>query len=79
MKSPAALVRELKDIVFEIEDDILAVRDYGELLAFVTASTWHESCHRGMNRLAMLINAQGETIDKAHDRMTAILQHLANP
>jgi hypothetical protein len=67
MKTSAALIAEIRDILFEVEDHHLAVLQYARLLITLTACPDLEGTAEGMNRRA---------IEAAHVRMSTISKDL---
>lgn len=79
MKTPAQLIEELRSILFDIENDDMAVQEYGKLFAILTSGPSVESAKEGMNRMSWVVVDHGRSISTAHDRMREIVRRLANP
>lgn len=80
MKAPAELLAELSSILFDIENDDLAVRQYGDMFAVLTSlPDIQGGAMEGMNRVSHLLCDHGKQLGAAHERMREIVKRLANP
>jgi hypothetical protein len=77
--SPTMAIQSLNSILFNIEDDDLAIRDYAAMLAFLTAHPGFETCASSMNRISMLMVDHSKRLQNLHGRMHSIVRRLANP
>jgi hypothetical protein len=80
MKTPPELATDLNKSIYEMEDDIMSIIDFANLLLGVTGGKEIEPCHvPGIYRLLDSMLEHGHSLHRRHNEARQISGRLTNP